>query len=602
MKKIIAMLLLLTMALGLFAGCNGTEAPSTTGAPKTNGLADAKAYLQAMYKENNGTAYTRDFKVVSVVAIDGVTYPVTWSIEVTAGDSAAVSVADNGDKTATVSILNSKPTEEVQYNLVGTLTDAEGKTETVTFNYVIPAVEAAGGTTFAENPEVGTGYKFALEQNEIGKTLYFTGAMDGYYMASSENPLEAVDVYLEEAEGGLRVYFMDGSTKTYIDIIPREGYTDKANIALTAEPTCVYTWDAERGTLVAKLAEASFYLGTYGTYTTFSVSNFTYIEDVSKVGVSQFPAGFATVAVSVSTVDAPAVGTAYKYVVEQNEIGKSLYFTGAMDGYYLATSTNPGDGVDVYLEEVEGGLRVYFMDGSTKTYIDIIPREGYTDKANVTLTAEPTCVYTWDTERGTLVAKLAEASFYLGTYGTYTTFSVSNFTYIEDASKVGVSQFPAGFATVALPVSVVEAPVVNTAYKYAVQQNGIGQTLYFTGAMDGYYLATSTSYSAGVDVFLEEVEGGLRLYFMDGETKTYIDIIPREGYTDKANVTLTAEPTCVYTWDAERGTLVAKLAEASFYLGTYGTYTTFSVSNFTYIEDASKVGVSQYPAGFAAMG
>ena len=444
MKKIIAMLLLLTMALGLFAGCNNAEANN----PNASGLADAKAYLQAMYKENSGTAYTRDFNVVSVVAIDGVSYPVTWSIEVTAGDATAVSVADNGDKTATVSILNSKPTEEVQYNLVGTVSDAEGKTETVKFNYVIPAVAAAGGTTFVEEPAVDTAYKFALSQNSIGKTLFFTGAMNGYYLATSENPLEAADVYLEEAEGGLRAYFMAGKDKTYIDIIPRDDAADKANVTLTTEPTCVYTWDKERSTLVAKLGEHSFYLGTYSTYTTFSVSNFSYIEDVSKVGVSQFPAGFATVAINVNVVEEPAAGTAYKYVVAQNEIGKNLFFTGAMDGYYLATSTNPGDSVDVYLEKVDAGLQLYFMDGETKTYINIVPREGYTDKANISLSAEAACVYTWDAERGTLVTKLGEHSFYLGTYNTYTTFSVSNFSYIEDISKVGVSQFPAGFATI----------------------------------------------------------------------------------------------------------------------------------------------------------
>ena len=293
MKKIIAVLLLLTMAIGLFAGCNN-DAEVTPTAPAAS-LADAQAYLQAMYKANNGTAYTRDFKVVSVVAIDGVTFPITWSIEVTEGDTAAVAVADNGDKTATVSILNSKPEEKVLYNLVGTLTDAEGKTATVKFNYEIPAVPAAGGTTFVEEPVVGTAYKFALSQNTVGKTLYFTGAMDGYYLASSENPLDGVDVFLEEAEGGLRAYFMVGKDKTYIDIIPRDGAADKANVTLTTEPTCVYTWDKERGTLVTKLGEHSFYLGTYNTYTTFSVSNYTYIEDVSKVGVSQFPAGFATI-------------------------------------------------------------------------------------------------------------------------------------------------------------------------------------------------------------------------------------------------------------------------------------------------------------------
>ena len=291
MKKIISLVLILAMALCLFAGC---EKPAENPTVPAASLVDAKNYLEAMYKETNGSAFTRDFNVVTVVTIEGVAYPVTWAIEVTAGDSAAVTVTDNGNKTATVNIVNGKPAEEVKYNLVGTVSDEAGNKETVTFNYVIPAV-AASGTVFVEQPEVGATYKFAMEQNEVGKTLYFTGEMDGYYLATSENSFDGVDVTVEEAEGGHRLYFMKGDVKTYIDVVLREGYTDKCNVIMTTEPTCVYNWDAERGTYTTTLGEVTFYIGTYGTYTTFSVSKFSYIEDVSKVGVSQFPAGLATV-------------------------------------------------------------------------------------------------------------------------------------------------------------------------------------------------------------------------------------------------------------------------------------------------------------------
>jgi hypothetical protein len=55
MKKIVAMLLLLTMLCGVFAGCGEEPAPATV-PTQVSTLADAKAYLQAMYKENDGTA------------------------------------------------------------------------------------------------------------------------------------------------------------------------------------------------------------------------------------------------------------------------------------------------------------------------------------------------------------------------------------------------------------------------------------------------------------------------------------------------------------------------------------------------------------------
>ena len=443
MKKIISLVLILTMALCLFAGCQPTKDPTQPAAS----LKDAASYLEAMYKDTDGSAYTRDFNVVSVVLIDGVSYPVTWAIEVKAGDPAAVSVKDNGNKTATVTIVNSKPTEEVQYNLVGTISDEAGNKETVSFSYVIPAV-AASGTVFVEKPEVGVAYKFALEQNELGQTLYFTGEMSGYYLATSTSGFDGVDVFVEDAEGGQRLYFMKDEVKTYIDVVLREGYTDKCNVVLVTEPTCVYNWDAERGTFVTTLGEVSFYIGTYGSYNTMSVSKFSYIEDVSKIGVSQFPAGLCTFSVAVNFVETPAVDTAYKFALEQNELGQTLYFTGEMSGYYLATSANPGQGVDVFVENVEGGQRMYFMKDEVKTYIDVVLREGYTDKCNVVLVAEPTCVYNWDAERGTFVTTLGEVSFYIGTYGSYNTMSVSKFSYIEDVSKIGVSQFPAGLCTV----------------------------------------------------------------------------------------------------------------------------------------------------------
>jgi hypothetical protein len=113
-----------------------------------------------------------------------------------------------------------------------------------------------------------------------------------------------------------------------------------------------------------------------------------------------------------------------------------------MNGYYFATSTSTADAVDVYLEEVEGGLRLYFLDGETKTYVEIYDRgEG---KAGVQLSTEPTTTYTFDAERKTLVATFGENSFYMGCYSDYNTMSASNTSYIEDTSKIGVSQFPAG--------------------------------------------------------------------------------------------------------------------------------------------------------------
>ena len=81
--------------------------------------------------------------------------------------------------------------------------------------------ETPAGLTFVDAPVAGTAYKFAMQQNGLSGSpvLGITGAMDGFYYATTETVADMIDVYLEEADGGYHIYFMDGTTKTYLDII-----------------------------------------------------------------------------------------------------------------------------------------------------------------------------------------------------------------------------------------------------------------------------------------------------------------------------------------------------------------------------------------------
>ena len=98
---------------------------------------------------------------------------------------------------------------------------------------------------------------------------------------------------------------------------------------------------------------------------------------------------------------------------------------------------------------------------------------------------------------------------------------------------------------------------------------------------------------------------------MDGETKTYIEIY--EYQAGKVGVHLTTEtPTNKYTVNADLGILISNVAGNDYYLGTYdkitdgvvtASYTTMSASKLSYItgENASKIGVSQFPAYLATI-
>ena len=150
-------------------------------------------------------------------------------------------------------------------------------------------------------------------------------------------------------------------------------------------------------------------------------------------------------------VDAPAVGTAYKLVMNQAGLGKHLGVTGTMNGYYWATSESFNEMVDVYLEAVENSYRIYFTVDGVKTYMNIIPRDNDATKTNVVFqtleaNANPTA-YILNTEHKFIYATgVTSDDWYLGTYGTNMTVGASKTSYIDDKSTIGVSQFVAWFA------------------------------------------------------------------------------------------------------------------------------------------------------------
>lgn len=146
-------------------------------------------------------------------------------------------------------------------------------------------------------------------------------------------------------------------------------------------------------------------------------------------------------------VTVPRTGSAYKLVMQKN--GTMLYFNGNTESasvtYRLATTTDVNKAVDVYLEEYSGGYQLYFMNGTTKTYIRVYQRSAGSGSLELT-TNRPGEVYRFDTTAKTLVYDHnGTYSYYMGTYSSYTTFSVSNTSYItgSNASKVDVSQYPA---------------------------------------------------------------------------------------------------------------------------------------------------------------
>ena len=467
--------------------------------------------------------------------------------------------------------------------------------------------EPATGAEMVTNIETGKAYKFGIEQKNKGVTLYFAGTMNGYYGATTENIEDGVDVVLEAANGGYYISFTapDGAKKYINGVVSG---THK-NFTIADSPATVYQYNAEYNTMTMEVGGAQCYIGTYGTYNTFSIST------IDKIGTS-FPSYFVAVGegsepevtepetTEPETTEPVAggveVGKVYKWAIDQENKGVTLYFAGTMNGYYGATTENIEDGVDVVLEAANGGYYISFTapDGAKK-YINGVVSGTH---KNFTIADSPATVYQYNAEYNTMTMEVGGAQCYIGTYGTYNTFSISTI------DKIGTS-FPSYFVAVGegsepevtepettepeTTEPVAGGVEVGKVYKWAIDQENKGVTLYFAGTMNGYYGATTENIEDGVDVVLEAANGGYYISFTapDG-AKKYINGVVSGTHK---NFTIADSPATVYQYNAEYNTMTMEVGGAQCYIGTYGTYNTFSISTI------DKIGTS-FPSYFVAVG
>jgi hypothetical protein len=308
-------------------------------------------------------------------------------------------------------------------------------------------------------PVAGTTYKAGTFQATLGKTIYVTGAIkNDRFLATTETRADGVDVTVEAATGGFYLSFMAGTTKKYIDLKVTDSAQGYVNVVIADAPGVVYTFDATHKTFVATLTTAKYgediyFIGANGTYDTLGSSHDgnlgsyfpLYLYAIETTGGSgnegtgnegtgnegtgnegtgnegtgneggntqtpEAPKPF----VPSTGVDTPVAGTAFKLGLYQKNVEKYLYFNNTTPSadrpYYQGTTDKFAEAVDVFAEAVEGGYKLYFMDGTTKTYIDIYQNGTY---VNLRLTTEPTAVFTWNTEHKTFVTKIGEDEYYI---------------------------------------------------------------------------------------------------------------------------------------------------------------------------------------------
>ena len=177
MKKILSVLLVAVLMLGVLVACNNNNQEPTP-------LENAKSYLQTMYKDKKPITPV-DYERVGVVIVEGVTYTVTWTVDVTEG--VVITKSEDG-KTVTIDV-DEKAAADIPYVLTATIADAEGNTISLEFNYTVPKFEELSFDAYVEaaagDPVITKGVITALIAKSKGASyncIYMNDANGGYYV------------------------------------------------------------------------------------------------------------------------------------------------------------------------------------------------------------------------------------------------------------------------------------------------------------------------------------------------------------------------------------------------------------------------------------
>ena len=415
MKKIISIVLLLTLCLGLFAGCTEPAEP-------TSDLANAKALLFSKYKpasKDEIPAKSADFEVVTSVLVDGVSYPVEWTVAVTSGAADAVKIVDGSSAAFKKIDLTEKPESEIQFTLTAVIKDSKGNSETLEFKFKTPAFEAP------------TAEKVVIKI--VADNKYATGTEYEYTSSSSGNVKMELNLSENKAEAlPLTMINNADGTVTFKTDCGKFLFCDANSVEYVSEESdyTKFVLEAADGGYFIKCAVANYngnpqYLEVYSGYLTcYSMNESSnlalYIfalEDATGAAgtVVELTPGQTPddpenpdvpVVPSTGIVENPEAGKAYKFGMVQAKAGKTVYLIGGMDGFYMATSEDVTKAIDVYLEATEGGYYLYVMVDGAKQYINMVVTTGNDGKTHVNAAYEATAstVYTWDAEHKTVVS------------------------------------------------------------------------------------------------------------------------------------------------------------------------------------------------------
>ncbi len=594
MKKFLAILLLLTMCLGVLAACGGnnTNTPGDTSAESTTDttgdtvgettpggedgetatLEDAVAYLNSTYKSDEGKATPADYKLIAQIPVGETVFTVTWTVDRT---DITITLAD-GLYTVKVPAKNDT---EVAYKLTATVADAAGNTATKEFTRKLPVYDnsaAVGADDIKEN----TPYKLYLVQVGVGKTLFATTEVQGdnKYIKTDIDPKKGADFFVEKVEGGYKFYTEIGGVKNYVHAQAIAGEDGKVSkyIGYATESDCVYYFKADCNAWFVKLSNIEYVVGTYSSYETICISEGTYMTP-STTGVTQFPVLIMDKekAEALEPTNPEIPEAEEKTLAEFIEIANAQPDKGAATlGKYIVTGKiteikNTQYGNMNITDDAGNTLYIYGMyDKTGATRFDAMNPQPKVGDTVVLLGVA--CNYNGAQMKNAWVLKL-NGEDYVGSGSTETPD-------VPDVPSVG---------------DVKE----NTAYKFYLTQVSVGKVLYATAELDqGKFIKGTTDAKAALDFFAEKVEGGWKFSTTIDGAKMYLHAHTEAKEDGKISkfIGYAAESDNIWYYKADVNGWFVTIDGAEYVLGTYNTYETFSMSEAKHLT-ADNTGKTQFP-------
>ena len=578
MKKIISFILIAVLCLGVLTSCAqiggvvdsikdklglGENQPA---GPSVEAAAD---FLNDIYKDKKETTMA-DFDVIGRVSLDGVIFPVTWSSN---NDKVVIRESTKvGYYTVDLPDVNS---EEFGYTLTATVSDANGNTAQKSYSFKVPVIDNSGITS---TPVEGTAYKLFLLQGSENRRYYALNSSqnnENKFINTTLNPKDGAEFFVEKVDGGYKIYTDVSGVKTYIYAkVTRTEDASTGNIkyskfiGFNAEEGSVFTYSESKGGVWTVKVDGLVYgVGTYGSYTTISISDESYFTP-EKVGDSQFVLQFMT--------------AEHANTLEEDK---------------LPDSPSDAEGIlnQLYaLADGESATGEFTITGK------IIELDSYNNPTIVVEGFEnmPVYCYRLSVEQkvgDTITVTATQMKNYGGTY------EFMNCTLVEGGNS-GDQGGNGGNTETPSDLGIVNNPEVGVAYKFGLFHGNENATVFFNGQNYNSYAWYLAYDATGVDVYLEAVEGvenAYRLFFYNGEAKTYIVAFPRDGDTTKGTLKLdTATPAEYFTFSAEYSTLIyTSVTGEQFYLGSSGTYKSISCSAISYITNADSYVAHLYAEG-----